>query len=186
MARLVVDGVAAESGECLVGVGVVVLGIGVGLVDAFGVFEFHCVDETGHGDVFALHPGGIDWFGLVSCRFLVEGHLLFIFLLVELLVVFLGSALGGFLGFLGLVFLGRSHGKLLRLDFLFGHGHLAAEAKTVAVGIEDGQVVVAIPVLLQHGGNFVFAVFFPESFGVGDVIVVDDAAILSLFHVVGR
>ena len=69
-------------------------------------------------------------------------------------------------------------GFFLRLDFLFGHGHLTIESHVIAVGEEEVLVVVAVPVRLEHGGNLVVAVALGVDFGVGYVVVGLYAAIL--------
>ena len=90
-----------------------------------------------------------------------------------------------FLGFLACfvfclfcrIFLGRSHSEFLGLYFFFGHLHLAAEAHVVAMGEEDVLVVVAIPVLLQDGWNFVCGKAFGKQFRMLDVVIVGDTSV---------
>ena len=95
-----------------------------------------------------------------------------------------GAFVGSFLFLLLLFLLGGVQGKLLGFLLLLGHRHLAIEAHAVAVGEKQALVVVAVPVLRQDGGYFVVGIALGIQLGVGDVVVVGDAAVLRSLLVV--
>ena len=184
--RLVVDGVAtvATIGQALViAVGIVALGCLVGLVDTVVAAEVERVDEARHRHVFALHRVGQR-----------VGQSLVVLLLrfqcfvggrsvpgVALLLLpgFLFGLLPRFL------FLLRGVCKGARLEFLLSEFHRAVEAHGIAVGEEEVEMVVAVPVALEHRGYLALGIRVAETLGVGDVVVVGDTAVLRHFLMVG-
>ena len=209
--HLVVDAVRLQvflQGVCG---GVEALRCGVGLVDALVAVELRRVDEAGHGYVFVLHE--LVFLGLllvvgqqtVGHLLAADGHAVACFLLhvpsgfVAHNLRIVGPSGEGFrlldlppflLCLLGslrfLVLCLRSHRELLRLDFLFGHRHLAVEADVVAVREEHVDVIVAVPRLTEPRGDFVQAEVGLVVLGVGHVVVVGDTAVLGYLLVVGR
>ena len=182
---LVVDGVAGKPRQRVVGVGVIVLGCVVGLIDMAVVVKFDGVDEARHRHILIFQPGGVGFghrgvFWSRDAVGTVVGQLLVIFFLVEGAAFFLCLFARLLLGFVGIVFLLRLDGEFLRFDFLLGHGHFAVESQTVAVGVEDVLEVVAVPVFGQHGGQLADVVIVTETFRMGDKVVVGDAAVFRL------
>ena len=112
-------------------------------------------------------------------------QLALVFLFVERHAVALGFFLCLALGFGSFVLLLRLHGKLACVDFVFRHRHFPAEAYAITLVEENLLVVVAVPVVAQKGGNFVLFERGVELFGMRDVIVVGDAAVLAYFLMVG-
>ena len=128
----------------------------VGLLLALGSEQAIGGGLTVHGDALA-HVEAIALLGLHACHFRIvgttgEGGLRLQLVLVEDAAFFHGLLLL-LLTLLALgLFLLRCHCELLRLNLLGGHRDLTIEAEVEAVGEEHVLVVVAIPVLLQHGG----------------------------------
>ena len=120
--------------------------------------------------------------GKLGCIALLLTKIVF----VKVLTVFLGLTLCFLLGFTLLLILLGLHRKLLGLDFFFRHLHFAVEAYAIALGEKYMLVVVAVPVLAQHRRNVRCCIVFGEQFGVGDIVVVGDTAVLRHFLVVGR
>ena len=104
--------------------------------------------------------------------FILVFLLLFLREALLFLTVFLFSCIPTLLVLSGL--LGKGAGLQLGLR----HLHLPIETDVIAVGEIDVLVVVAVPVLFQDRGDFVLIQLILEGFGVGDIVVVGDTAVL--------
>ena len=126
---------------------------------------------------FVTSNDGISW-SAGKCSFHV--------LLVVIVTAFgFGPAARAFFVACCLVFLFCLYGKFSCLDFFLGHLHLAVEAHAVAVAEEDVLVVIAVPVLLQHRGNFVFPVCIVEHLGIGNIPVICYTAVFGHLLMIG-
>ena len=126
----------------------------------------------GYGDGVALgfcshDTGTFRTTFILGLLLLLPGGSLLLFLTVLLL-----SGLPSFLILSGLL------GKGTGLQLGFRHLHLPIETDVIAVGQIDVLVVVAVPVLSQDRGNLVLIQLVLERFGVGDIVVVGDTAVL--------
>ncbi len=105
---------------------------------------------------------------------------------VKRLAVLLGLLPCLFLVSLGFVLPLRLYREFPRPYLVVGHLHLAVEPHVVAVAEENVEVVVAVPVPLQHCGYVAFAEIVLEYFRMRDIPVVGYSAVLGHLLVVCR
>ena len=179
MLCLVVDGVATI---CIVGIQVVIcIGIIIGrrfvcLIDMLVSAEVEGVYYTCDRHVFLLQGVGKNSLQTVkhTCGICLSVHInLFLHVLTLPLKLHFLIVLLSFLAVnLSL------NSKLARLYLLVGHAHIAVEPEAIAMGKEEVEIVVAVPVALQHGGYLVLCKLVVERLRVSHILVICDTTVL--------